>query len=431
MSRFTKGALALTAGAALLLSACSGGGTPATSAPAPGGSTGASTPAAGGELADTTIKILAPSYGDTSEADWNRITEKFNEEHPNVKVELQIAGWDDFANTVQSRIQANDLPDILNDNAFASSADAGLLIPMDELLSAETLGNIEPGLLENGKGADGVQWAAPDIASARMLVYNTDLFEQAGIAEAPKTWAEMEAAAKAISDLGDDIYGYGMPLGAEEAQVESSLWLWGAGGTWVDGENLIANTPAAVEAFTQMKKMYDEGLTQPNLEDDRQATTDLLAAGKLGMAVGHGQVVKDASDKGINVKLAPVPSKDGSGVATGVTDFILAFDNKDEARKAATAAYLDLFYSDELYEPWYKGTALLPVTKSAIEAAKAGASETDAAFLDAMDIVKFQPVSNPQWDALQAALKANAFRIGTEDPATVLEQVEAQVAAQA
>ncbi|HHU38619.1 MAG TPA: extracellular solute-binding protein [Propionibacterium sp.] len=431
MSRFTKGALALTAGAALLLSACSGGGTPATSAPAPGGSTGASTPAAGGELADTTIKILAPSYGDTSEADWNRITEKFNEEHPNVKVELQIAGWDDFANTVQSRIQANDLPDILNDNAFASSADAGLLIPMDELLSAETLGNIEPGLLENGKGADGVQWAAPDIASARMLVYNTDLFEQAGIAEAPKTWAEMEAAAKAISDLGDDIYGYGMPLGAEEAQVESSLWLWGAGGTWVDGENLIANTPAAVEAFTQMKKMYDEGLTQPNLEDDRQATTDLLAAGKLGMAVGHGQVVADASSKGINVALAPVPSKDGSGVATGVTDFILAFDNDDEARKAATAAYLDLFYSDELYEPWYKGTALLPVTKSAIESAKSGASETDAAFLDAMDIVKFQPVSNPQWDALQAALKANAFRIGTEDPATVLEQVEAQVAAQA
>ena len=36
MSRFTKGALAITAGAALLLSACSGG-TPATSAPATGG----------------------------------------------------------------------------------------------------------------------------------------------------------------------------------------------------------------------------------------------------------------------------------------------------------------------------------------------------------------------------------------------------------
>lgn len=91
--------------------------------------------------------------GSTSEADWDRITAKFNEEHPNVKVELQIAGWDDFATTVQSRIQANDLPDILNDNAFASSAEAGLLIPIDELLSAETIANIEPGLLANGKGA--------------------------------------------------------------------------------------------------------------------------------------------------------------------------------------------------------------------------------------------------------------------------------------
>ncbi|HJE50811.1 MAG TPA: extracellular solute-binding protein [Tessaracoccus flavescens] len=403
---------------ALALAACGGDETPSS-----GGT------AAAGDL-ETTIKILAPSYGDTSQADWDRITAKFNETYPKVKVELQILGWDNFADAVQQRIQANDLPDILNDNAFASSAEAGLLYPIDELLSDETLANIEPGLMDNGKGADGTQWAAPDIASARMLVYNTDLFEQAGIAEAPKTWADMEEAAKKLVALGNDVKGYGMPLGAEEAQVESSLWLWGAGGTWVDGENLKANSDAAVEAFTQMKKMFESGYTQPNLEDDRQATTDLLAAGKLGMAVGHGQVVADANAKGVNVALAPVPSKDGSGVATGVTDFILAFDNKDDARKQATAAYLDLFYSDELYVPWYKGTALLPVTKTAIEAAKADASETDKAFLDAMDIVKFQPVSNPQWDALQAALKANAFKVGTEDPATVLEQIEAQVAAQ-
>ena len=117
---------------------------------------------------------------------------------------------------------------------------------MKRVASAVTIATIEPALFKNGVGSDGKQWAAPDIATARMMAYNTDLFEQAGITEAPKTWAEMEAAAKAISDLGDDIYGYGMPLGAEEAQVESSLWLWGAGGSWiVDGE-LKADTPEAV-----------------------------------------------------------------------------------------------------------------------------------------------------------------------------------------
>lgn len=131
---------------------------------------------------------------------------------------------------VSARIQANDYPDILNDNAFAASAEAGILYPIDEVVSAGTLAAIEPSLPANGQSADGTQWAAPDIASARMMAYNVDLFEQAGIAAAPKSWAELEEASAKIAALGGDIKAYGMPLGNEEAQVESSLWLWGPAG---------------------------------------------------------------------------------------------------------------------------------------------------------------------------------------------------------
>lgn len=355
MRVYKLGAVALVS--ALALAACGGDDAttdPAAPAddqtPAAGGETTA--PPAGDDTADagagsdltTEINILAPSYGDTSQADWDRITAAFNEEYPNVTVNLQIDGWENFAQTVQSRIQAGDLPDILNDNAFASLAEADLLYPIDELLSEETLANLDATLMENGAGPDGTQWAAPDIASARMLVYNTDLFEQAGIAEPPKSWADLEAASQAIVDLDGDVYAYGMPLGAEEAQIEASLWVWGAGGDWADGENLSVNSDVALEGFAQMKKMYDNGWTQPNLEDNRQDTTDLLANGQLAMAIGHGQVVGDAEARGVNVALAPVPSKDGEGVAIGVTDFIVAFNNQDEDRKAATAAYLDYFY---------------------------------------------------------------------------------------
>ena len=41
-----------------------------------------------------------------------------------------------------ARIQAGDYPDILNDNAFAGSADADLLYPIDEVMSAETIAAI-------------------------------------------------------------------------------------------------------------------------------------------------------------------------------------------------------------------------------------------------------------------------------------------------
>lgn len=417
MARLTK-TLALAAASVVILSACSSG--PATTASAP----------AGGQLPATTIKILAPSYADSSQADWQKIIAEFNKKQPNVKVELQIEAWDNFTDKVKARIQAKDYPDILNDNAFASEASAGLLYPINEVMSEATLKSIEPALLTNGVGSDGKQWAAPDIASARMMAYNTDLFAKAGITTPPKTWAELEDAAKKIAATG--VAGYGMPLGTEEAQVEASLWLWGAGGDWPKDGKLVANQPAAVEAFTEMKKLIDAGVTQPDPgATNRQAVADLFNNGKLGMYVTHSGLMSVTRDKFPNIKyeLSQIPSKDGSPVAFGVTDFILAFNNNDANRKQATKEFLDLMYSDAMYEGWYKGTGLLPVTTSMIAAAKTS-DTANAKFYEALSFVKFNPVSNPQWDALKNSLQGTAGTIAKDTPESVLGKIQAQVDAQ-
>ncbi len=72
----------------------------------------------------------------------------------------------------------------------------------------------------------------PDLASARALFYNTDLFTKAGVTAPPKTWAELEAAAKKVTALGSGNVGYALPLGPEESQGEFSMWLFNNGGTW-------------------------------------------------------------------------------------------------------------------------------------------------------------------------------------------------------
>lgn len=429
MARFTKIGLALGASLALALTACTGGGTPANP---PAGGTTASAPAGApeGQLPATTIKILAPSYADSSKADWDKVIAEFNSKQPNVKVELTIEAWDDFSSKVQARIQSKDYPDILNDNAFAGAAEAGLLYPIEEVLSPETIAAIEPALFKNGVGSDGKQWAAPDIATSRMMAYNTDLFEKAGVAAAPKTWAELADAAKKISDLGGDTYGYGLPLGQEEAQVESSLWLWGAGGDWAEGDKLVANTPAATEAFAEMKKLIDAGVTQPNPGATNRAQAGaLFQNGKLGMMMAHSGLTADFRKAGIKFDLAPIPSKGGEPVALGVTDFILAFNNNDANRKEATKQLLDILYSDAQYEGWYKGTGLLPVTKSQID--KGSKSDTEnGKFYEALAYVKFLPVGNPAWDALQKALQGTAGTIASDTPESVLGKIQAQVDAQ-
>lgn len=423
---------AVAAALALTLAACGGGGsgtdTGTDGGAQSGGSTDSGGAAAPGDLT-TKISILAPSYSESSKSDWDAVIAKFNEEYPNVEVQLQIEGWDDFSSKVQARVQAGDLPDILNDNAFASLADGGLLYPIDEVLSAETLDSIEPALLANGVGLDGVQWAAPDIASSRLMAYNTGLFNEAGIAEAPKTWDELLDASEKISALAADTYGYGLPLGREEAQVESSLWLWGAGGDWEQDGSLVAEQPDVVKAFTEMKAFIDAGAVQPDPgATNRQQAADLFNNGKLGMMVSHSGLlgVTRSDFPEVEFALAPVPSENGDPVALGVTDFIVAFDNGDADRKAATGALLDVLYSDDMYEGWYKGTGLLPVTKSLIEKGAAEDVENKT-FFEALEYVRFLPVGNPAWDSLQTALQGTAGTIQNDSPDAVVASIQAQL----
>lgn len=411
------------------------------SSAAPAGSGAAGSDAAGSgasgggapampELPATTIKILAPSYMDSSEADWKKIIDAFKAKQPNVTVELQIAPWDNFTSVVQSRIQANDMPDILNDNNYGVAAD-GLLYPIDEVTSPETLKSIEPSLLKNGVGADGKQWAAPDIATSRLLIYNTDLFKQAGITAPPKTWDEMYSAAEKISKLGNGIAGYGMPLGTEEAQAESTVWVWGAGGDWVTDGKLNADTPAVAAGFDEMKKFIDGKVTQPNVgSSNRQDVADLFNQGKIGMYVGHSGLTQVTREKFPNIKfdVAPIPSKSGEPLSYGVTDFILAFNNKDDNRKQATKAFLDFFYTQDQYTPWYKGTGLLPVTTEAIAAATKD-DAVNAPFYEALKTVRFTPSGDPDWSKLQSALQSTAGKIADQPAADVLKQIQAQAQA--
>lgn len=378
----------------------------------------------------TTISILAPSYTDTSKSDWEAIIKGYNAKYPNVTVKLQIASWTGFTDVVQTRIQGNDTPDILNDNNFADSAKAKLLYPITDVMSPATFATIVPSLAANGKGTDGTQWAAPDIASARIMLYNTALFAQAKITAAPKTWDELLADSKKIAALGNGISGYGMPMGKEEAQVESSLWIWGNKGDWLSGTSIKANSDANIAAFNEMKTFVDAKATQPNPgSSNRQDVADLFNQGKLGMYVTQPGLVADMVKKFPNIKwaLAPVPSKDGATpVALGVTDFILAFNNKDASRKAATKAFLDYFYLPDVYNKWSAATGLLPVTTGAIKLQQA-ATPANKPFYDALPTVRYLPQGNPKWSALQDALQANGGGIATSDGKTTLDAIQAQV----
>ena len=136
------------------------------------------------------INLMVAAYSDNTKAEWQQIIKDFEAKNPKIKVNLAVESWDDINNVITTRVQAHNPPDILNIDAYASFATAGLLYPAKEVASPALMSDFETSFASNATIGD-TQWGLPFIASARALFYNKDLFKKAGISDPPKTWADV------------------------------------------------------------------------------------------------------------------------------------------------------------------------------------------------------------------------------------------------
>jgi multiple sugar transport system substrate-binding protein len=403
---------ALVVGLGMVVSACGFGGSE-------GG---------GSEGDGTTLDLLVPSYSDNTKGLWEDIIADFEAENSDIQVNLEVQSWDNINDVIRTKVQSNDAPDILNIDAFASFAADDLLYPASDVLSEETLSDFQESFVENAS-VDGEQMGLPMIASARTLFVNTDLMKQAGVSEIPATWDELLAASKKISELGGGNHGYGMPLGNEEAQAETSIWTFGNGGDWGDENELTIDTPENVEAVEFMKRMIDEGATQPDPgATDRTPLINVFVQGKIGFIEALpptvGQIEEENPD--LNYELAPIPTNDGSSVTLGVADHLMAFKNEED-KQDAIRTFLDYFYSTDVYTNFVETENFLPVTKSAAEQID---NPDMQIFIEALPDAKFYPSTNTAWPAAQGAMQTLIGQIGQGKPAAdVMAEIQAKAEA--
>jgi multiple sugar transport system substrate-binding protein len=382
----------------------------------------------GGEASGdgTTLDLLVPSYSDATQGLWEDVIAGFEEENPDVNVNLQVESWDNLESVIATKIQGGDAPDIYNGGPFAGFADDELLYPVEDVTSDETYADFQPTFLGNAQVGD-TAYGLPWIASARALFVNDALLEEAG-AEVPATWDELLESAKQVSELGGGVAGYGMPLGSEEAQAEAAVWLWGGGGSFGDAEAITVDTPENLEGAEYIKKMIDEGATQADAgATDRSPLFDIFVQGKVGMQVGLppsvGQIESDNPD--LEYSIHPIPTKDGSPFTLGVADHLMAFQNDGDKQEAITS-FFDYLYSSDVYVPWVQAEGFLPTTVSGSEAL--ADEEALAPFLEVLPDAQFYPSTNPDWAAADSAFKALFGQLDSDKSAKdVLTEIQAQV----
>lgn len=411
MKRRLAAAAAIGLSAAMALSACSS--------------------SSSGSSKGVTLHFFGADYGtagtaNSTQAYWQGIADAFHKANPNITVDVQTIDWNDFPAKLKTLVQAKNYPDVIEGDAPQEYASDGIAYPASQVLSATTLGNLIPTFAKQGD-FKGTEYGIPFTTSTRALYYNKKLFTRAGISAPPTTWAQLASDAAKIKALGDGTIGYGMPLGTEEAQAESYMWMLGDGGGYQNAAgDYTINSAANISAFQFMNTMVAAGDTEANPGTVKRATMwSQFAAGQVGMVGGSPAVVPiiqaaknlSSSDWGT----APFPGQSGPVTAPlGVDDQIVALNVHNQ--QSAIQSFLNFAYQDQYQASFDKLYDLLPATTSAAQALST--DPTFGPFVAAIATSSAYPTS-ANWSDVSTQIKNTiGAAVDGTSPATVLGQIQ-------
>ncbi|ARI53122.1 MULTISPECIES: extracellular solute-binding protein [Streptomyces] len=361
---------------------------------------------------DVTLKLVAADYGtsaaNSSEKYWSGLVAGFEKANPGIKVEVNVLSWKDVDRKVAEMVKEGKAPDIAQIGAYADFAKADKLYSVDQMVSIRTQANFLPSLTDAGK-VDGTLYGLPFVASTRLLFYNENLFDQAGL-KAPKTWDDIQSGAAALKAQGVK-YPFALPLGQEEAQAETMMWLLSNSGGYVDDVGLYdIDSAQNIATFTWLRdNLVGKGLTGPVApgELDRAKAFEAFTKGEVGMLNGHPTLMEEAEAKGVKVGMVPLPGAEGPTKGSmGVADWMMGF--KQNGNRQAIGKFFDYAYSDENVLAFADEYDLLPVTGSA-----SAEMETDnkhvklREFLAALPNSQLPPFGKTSWATVSESVKKN------------------------
>ncbi|MFE9931407.1 ABC transporter substrate-binding protein [Streptomyces sp. NPDC005533] len=388
---------------------------------------------------DVTLRVVAADYGDnpqnSSAGYWKGLADGFEKANPGVRVEVSVYSWSEVDAKVADMVKAGKAPDIAQIGAYADYAAAGKLYSTAELLSVKTEADFLAPLADAGKVKQ-TQYGMPFVSSTRLLFYNEKLLADAGMIGKdakggwqPKSWADLEAAAKKLKGAGVPT-PFALPLGREEAQAETMMWMLAGGGGYTDNEESYSiDSPDNVKALEFLRdKMVGQGLTGPVEPGklDRQAAFDGFTKGEVGMLNGHPSLMKQAEAKGVKFGMVPLPTASGSAEpAMGVADWVMAFKN---GHRAQSGKFLDYLYEPKNVTAFTDMYDLLPATTSgylAKQGATGGHAPQLKPFLTALPGSRLYPVGKKSWAGVSEDIKQNIGRTVQPggQPAKVLEEI--------
>lgn len=131
---------------------------------------------------------------------YNNIISAFKKDNPTINVEPEDMDYNNFLTTLKTRAAAGDAPDIII-NSPLQMPDFMQAGQFEDIASKVDFSNFSEAA-KDSVSKDGKIYGVPMSIAARVVFYNKDLFQEAGITDVPKSKTDFEKACEALKAKG-------------------------------------------------------------------------------------------------------------------------------------------------------------------------------------------------------------------------------------
>lgn len=320
-----------------------------------------------GEPISLTFQSLA--WQESTIAATEEIVAQWNEENPDVQVEITQGSWDNVQDQLVTQFQGGTAPDIIHyeSAAIAGFAEQGYLADLTPHLSDEVTSGISEDVWETVTSSEGAIVGVPTLLQSYVVFANADLFEEAGV-EIPSgeemSWDDFQDIAAELT-VGDQ-YGLGWGLKSPTATVMNmGLNFDGTFFENADGSSEISIDDAELEVPRRIHEMAYEDQSIEPVSLTLSGTDSLpgFFGGDYAMFFGgnfYSQQMTESAPEGFNWVVLP-PLSGSAGTAQAANPQTMSVAAESEHVEEATE-FLNFFVEAENQAALAQGDWLVPTT---------------------------------------------------------------------
>lgn len=308
---------------------------------------------------------LSPKFDDY----FNQLIADFEAENPDTTVKWVDVPWSDMETKILAAVSAGNAPDVVNLNPnFASQLAAkGAWLTLDDKLSATEQAVYLPKIWQATQ-INGDSFGFPWYLTARVTLYNSEIFKAAGITDPPKTFEELATVAKKIKEKTGKYAFFISFVPEDAADVLQSFIQMGV--PLVDDAGQAAfNTPEGKKVFQYWTDLYQQKLLpQEVLTQGHQQAIQLYQSGETAILASGAEfldtIASNAPDIAATTKAAPQISGSTGKKNVAAMDLVIPKDTDVEAAALKFATYVT---NDANQLEFAKAANVLPSTVEAMK----------------------------------------------------------------